>query len=60
MVDHAPQGVLLRFEPDGHLVERVIETMRIEPAGAGALAVLGTASSDELVQSSDLISGHRA
>ena len=38
----------------------LIEMMRIEPAGAGAVAVLGTASPDELVQSSDLVFGHRA
>jgi hypothetical protein len=60
VVDHAPQGVLFRFEPDGHLVERVIETMRIKPAGTGAVAVLGAAAPDELVQSGDLVLGRRA
>ena len=59
MVDHAPQGVVLRLEPNGQLVELFIETMRVKRTGIGAMAVFRTAPPDEVLQSRHLAVLHR-
>jgi hypothetical protein len=54
MIDHAPQGALIRFEPDGQLVELFIQALRVERRAAGSEAVLGAPPLEEVFKSSDL------
>jgi hypothetical protein len=48
MADHAPQCALIRFEPDGELIELLMQPMRVEQGTSGPVAVLSTASPEEV------------
>jgi hypothetical protein len=59
VADHAPQCALIGFEPDGQLIELLMQPMRVERDASGPVAVFSTASPEEVFQSSDLAVGHR-
>jgi hypothetical protein len=54
MLDHAPQGALIRIEPDDELVELFVQATWVEWRAADPQAVLGASSLEEGFKSSDL------